>query len=92
MIAVAVVGIALAHAHHRALERARRAAEEKARRERFSKLVLFHVKIANVVQLHPNGHPNPIRLAAHHWIMAEKYAKAAESPWLPVAPDPPEPK
>jgi hypothetical protein len=29
---------------------------------------------------------------AHHRLMAEKYRLAARSPWLPVAPDPPEPK
>jgi hypothetical protein len=29
--------------------------------------------------------------AAYHRAMAEKYRIAAERPWLPVAPDPPEP-
>jgi hypothetical protein len=28
----------------------------------------------------------------HHRLMAEKYRLAARSPWLPVEPDPPEPK
>jgi hypothetical protein len=28
----------------------------------------------------------------HHRAMAEKYYQAARYPWLPVAPDPPEPK
>jgi hypothetical protein len=27
----------------------------------------------------------------HHAAMAEKYRQAARQPWLPVAPDPPEP-
>lgn len=29
--------------------------------------------------------------AAYHRAMAEKYRRAAECPWLPVEPDPPEP-
>lgn len=34
-----------------------------------------------------------VSLAAHHWHlqMAENYEHAARRPWLPVAPDPPEP-
>lgn len=32
------------------------------------------------------------RLANHHTRLEEKYARAARYPWLPVAPDPPEPK
>ena len=31
-------------------------------------------------------------LKAHHEAMREKYERAARHPWLPVAPDPPEPK
>jgi hypothetical protein len=30
--------------------------------------------------------------AAYHWALAEKYSRAARYPWLPVAPDPPEPE
>jgi hypothetical protein len=32
------------------------------------------------------------RLAGYHWMLHEKYERAARYPWLPVAPDPPEPK
>jgi hypothetical protein len=66
--------------------------EVRERRERFSALEMMHVKRANVVQLRCDGCSDPIRLAAYHWLMAEKYARAARTPWLPVAPDPPEPR
>ena len=32
------------------------------------------------------------RRSEHHWAMREKYLRAARYPWLPVAPDPPEPE
>ena len=35
---------------------------------------------------------NPTRLAEYHARMKEKYEAARRRPWLPVEPDPPEPK
>lgn len=32
------------------------------------------------------------RRRAYYWEMARKYERAARNPWLPVFPDPPEPK
>ncbi len=32
------------------------------------------------------------RIADHHLSLVEKYSQAARYPWLPVAPDPPEPE
>jgi hypothetical protein len=29
--------------------------------------------------------------SGHHWLLHEKYKRAADRPWLPVDPDPPEP-
>jgi hypothetical protein len=50
----------------------------------------------------PSGHPHATRFrrfetrerarALHYRALASKYARAARSPWLPVAPDPPDPK
>ena len=37
-------------------------------------------------------HNQTIDRADHHAAMAEKYRHAARYPWLPVAPDPPEPE
>jgi hypothetical protein len=34
----------------------------------------------------------PNKVLEWHGFLAEKYARAAERPWLPVAPDPPWPK
>jgi hypothetical protein len=31
-------------------------------------------------------------LAEHYWALQEKYDQAAARPWLPVEPDPPEPR
>jgi hypothetical protein len=39
----------------------------------------------------PSSVDNP-RRAAHHAAMSRKWADAAEHPWLPVEPDPPEPE
>jgi hypothetical protein len=32
------------------------------------------------------------RASSYHWNLAVKYERAAMYPWLPVAPDPPEPQ
>ena len=39
----------------------------------------------------PGGHPLVPSMARYHEAMRLKYERAARYPWLPVAPDPPEP-
>ncbi len=77
MIAVAIVAILLGLAE---MTRRRRAAfREKSTAIRWSEYVEGH------------GKRRP-EIAEHYRRMAEKYERAARYPWLPVAPDPPEPE
>jgi hypothetical protein len=94
MVAVAVVGVALG------LDGMRR------RRAEYWSRTAYHVKLyrqrlsllsGGVRGMHGGREvalPDPIELALvrYHFKLAEKYAQAAQYPWWPVAPDPPEPK
>jgi hypothetical protein len=40
----------------------------------------------------PGAARKPDRIAAHYAQLRRRYERAAARPWLPVAPDPPEPK
>jgi hypothetical protein len=48
-----------------------------------------HVRIA-LSEYEKEGRKTP--KFNHHWEIAGKYARASLRPWLPVAPDPPEPE
>jgi hypothetical protein len=61
---------------------------------RYERLLAYHrSRILFVVDCSPEI-ITPIMLSrsAYHTAMAEKYKRAALHPWVPVAPDPPEPK
>jgi hypothetical protein len=75
------------------------------RRAEFSSRTAYHAKQYRVLLAHLAGargmrrgrgmaSPDPSELASvrYHFKMAEKYEHAARYPWLPVEPDPPEPK
>jgi hypothetical protein len=93
MVAVAIVGVILA-------------AWIEVRRLRLEYTVraVLHASKANIYTYgewpqsrvileprRPPPAPDP-RKAAYYDAMAQKWWKAAESPWLPVEPDPPEPE
>lgn len=83
MILVAVVGLLVAIW-----------TEGERRRQRFRDRVRDYAHSAIYLRLHAildNRPPDPVRSA---WFkaMQEKYEFAARYPWLPVSPDPPEPK
>ncbi len=40
----------------------------------------------------PKDIPGPKLRAAHHKALEVKYRRAAQYPWLPIEPDPPEPQ
>jgi hypothetical protein len=79
MIAVAALAVALGIVT--GLER---------RRERFMRIADHHEerKLEFVFGLHPPSK----QLRIWNEQMRQKYHRAARSPWLPVEPDPPEPK
>ena len=74
------------------------------RRAHFQELADSHAETArrlrfdHVWTMGPDGGPGvhlPLgdpRLAAYHEELAGKYERAARNPWLPVAPDAPEPR
>jgi hypothetical protein len=80
MVAVAVVAVLLAMA-----------VTLSHRRSRFESLRDYHASRAPYVWLGPMGTLWE-RQGEWHWAMKRKYERAARYPWLPVAPDPPEPK
>jgi hypothetical protein len=45
-----------------------------------------------IVLMDFTGHPVSREANRWHALLAEKYIRAARYPWLPVAPDPPEPE
>jgi hypothetical protein len=45
-----------------------------------------------VSRLIPLDDPKLVRLAEYHEALSRKYERAANFPWLPVEPDPPEPR
>jgi hypothetical protein len=72
-------------------------------RAHFQRLADFHAQAARQIRPERGGIIGPDgaythlaladpRFANYHQDMAGKYQRAARKPWLPVAPDPPEPK
>jgi hypothetical protein len=69
------------------------------RRVEYSSRMTYHarqyrMRLSRLVRAREGLPPGPIEPASfrYHFKMAEKYEWAARYPWLPVAPDPPEPK
>ena len=80
MVAVAFFGLVLASA-----------IEAQRRREGFLRIADFHERQSPYS--YPGYYPVPIRpMSEWHEQMGRKYHRAASRPWLPVEPDPPEPK
>jgi hypothetical protein len=79
MIAVATVGLAMGLL-----------AAFRQRAEGFARLSEAHLRAA--ADLHPPRKHGRIPRADWHALLGEKYRQAARYPWLPVEPDPPEPK
>jgi hypothetical protein len=82
MVAVAIMGIAFGMID---------------RHYRFKKMADHHLAKLESLDIEKSlgiERPSPFFLALvnYHASLGEKYAKAARYPWLPVAPDPPEPK
>jgi hypothetical protein len=81
MVAVAIIGSALGITIERS--------------ERFRWIAIHHRAWVpkHVPPIKPFGmEDKDWRLIEWHELMARKYAHAARYPWLPVAPDPPEPR
>ena len=79
MVAVAIVGVGLGWL----LERRSASLRREAAR---------HAGDGALVSLEEMYNPWTEAGKDHHRAMTEKYRQAAHYPWLPVAPDPPEPK
>src|SRR5262245_8647303 len=82
MAAVAVISVALGSA-----------IAIKRRRDGFEYLYQYHIGLAGPRYRQSYNHPSLRRPTARerwHYELALKYYHAAEQPWLPVAPDPPE--
>jgi hypothetical protein len=79
MIATAIIGVGLG------LPLERRAASLRREAAR-------HSGDSTLVSLEEMYNPTTDASRDHHRAMAEKYYHAARYPWLPVAPDPPEPR
>ena len=64
------------------------------RRERFlARAALHGVEIGPAATVHYSFNDDrAMRWRTWHARLVEKYERAARHPWLPVAPDPPEPK
>jgi hypothetical protein len=73
------------------------------RRTHFQRLADYHAEAARQLRsshgsaIHPGGAYvhiplTPPSLADYHENLAAKYERAARYPWLPIAPDPPEPE
>jgi hypothetical protein len=65
------------------------------RQARFERLFSYHRGLAGPMIIHSFDPGSPTSKTASgrwHWDLSMKYADAARRPWLPVAPDPPEPK
>jgi hypothetical protein len=89
MILVAVVGISFRvpeTIRQRQIQFSRLAYDHRAR------MICFGRLDREIVWY--DGYRNRVTLAQHGWhtAMAEKYARAGDRPWLPVAPDPPPPE
>ena len=80
MVGVAVVGIILASIN---MQRRRRALLWRAE---------FEGDVATLLQSNRRHGAAPTELIHYHSALQAKYAGATRYPWLPVAPDPPEPK
>jgi hypothetical protein len=61
------------------------------RRARFEILAVDHWEKGYGWACYGKGIPETNPRGAWNWSMFVKYEQAAHSPWLPVAPDPPEP-
>jgi hypothetical protein len=85
MVAVVIMGIVLGVTVNRRDCFRRIATHHQAE---FKKLVSRHPEI---VYGHPSDEPIVRRLEWHE-TMRLKYERAARNPWLPVGPEPPEPK
>jgi hypothetical protein len=93
MIAVAVVGLLCL------LEHRRRSFESLAsyHRSRLARFVIGQ-SLDDLTVIRPifrDRKPlttDEVKVATWHQAMARKYRQAARKPWLPVEPDPPEPK
>jgi hypothetical protein len=90
MVAVAVIAVGCAVLA--SLIEMRRAFLIEMRRERFARIADRHLSVF----LTPAQVRDPERCSAErldwHSKMADKYMRAARYPWLPVEPDPPNPK
>ena len=90
MVHVAILALAMAFLDNVAMPWAARRSEE------FRELGQYHRGVSWTI--HPVDRNrrragwNSARLLEYHARMAEKYDRAARFPWLPVAPDPPEPE
>jgi hypothetical protein len=82
MIAVAVAAISILMAD--SLRRLSNEYSEKADR--------YRVEAHWVLQGYPGNAPDQIRRHDQLLLLATKYDRAARHPWLPVAPNPPEPE
>jgi hypothetical protein len=80
MVAVAIMGIALGPI-----------AWMQRRAARFRQEVSRHLKVW-LIFAPPGTKDGAVPRATFHWQMAKKYEQAARLPFLPIAPDPPEPK
>ena len=89
MVAVAAVAILLGAA---LTLRGRQRWFRELRREHQTRALLeFEVPLKNgTIPRERRGHA--IRLRDWHWRLVEKYRRATRYPFLPVAPDPPEPE
>ena len=93
LVAVAVVALVFAgEATRRRWECLASAYRGKAGRCEHVALVALHSSALEVARGNDSEMRKLKRIADHHVALARKYQHAARCPWLPVAPDPPEPK
>ena len=93
LVAVAVVALVFAgEATRRRWESLASAYRGKAGRREHVALVALHSSALEVARGNDSEMRKLKRIGDHHVALARKYQHAARCPWLPVAPDPPEPK
>jgi hypothetical protein len=87
MVAVAIIGASLGYAHRLRKLSARYRAMEAAHMVRMDR-VRRHCIMGQAIEYRQLLK----RIADHESKLCDKYERAARYPWLPVAPDPPEPR
>jgi hypothetical protein len=102
MIAVALNCAVVAFSAWRSVERANEKVRLDQRRAAFETLAVFHgaktrwasIECDKTHCTFRNGDGDALtaEFKQYHFNLAAKYRRAARSPWLPVPPDPPEPK